>query len=247
MNDAWKAPRHRCRGIESTISSLPSSRLRQRIGIKARLATLTIVNLKRAILVCALLISLGTIGGARGQSPRPVQEEKAIFAGGCFWCMQPPFDGVPGVKSTLVGYAGGTEANPTYARVSAGETGHREAIEVTFDPAKVTYTQLLTVFWQNINPIQRDGQFHDIGEQYTSAIFYQNEAQRQAAEGSKDALARSGKFPKPIATVILPAGQFWPAEEYHQKYYLKNRMAYGMYHFTSGRASFKQRFWGQGH
>ena len=200
----------------------------------------------KAILVCTLFFSLHALDGVYGQAPFPAKEEKAIFAGGCFWCMQPPFDHVPGVKSTVVGYTGGTEANPTYAQVSAGETGHREAIEVAFDPGKVTYEQLLTVFWQNINPIQRDGQFHDFGDQYTSAIFYSSEAQRHAAEASKEALARSGKFQKPIATVILPAGQFWPAEDYHQKYYLKNPMAYGMYHFTSGRASFKQRFWGSG-
>lgn len=117
---------------------------------------------------------------------------------------------------------------------------------MTFDPAKVSYSELLTVFWQNINPIQRDGQFHDIGDQYTSAIFYLNEEQQRAAAASKEALAHSGKFQKPIATVILPASQFWPAEAYHQKYYLKNKMAYGMYHFTSGRASFKYRVWGAG-
>ena len=139
------------------------------------------MNSKKAILI-AVLLSLGAIGAALAQSPLPSTEEKAIFAGGCFWCMQPPFDHVPGVKSTLVGYTGGAEANPTYAQVSAGETGHREAIEVTFDPSKVTYTQLLIVFWQNINPIQRDGQFHDFGDQYTSAIFYSSEAQRQAAD-----------------------------------------------------------------
>lgn len=202
--------------------------------------------MRKTILTCTLFFFLHAFGGVYGQAPLPAKEEKAIFAGGCFWCMQPPFDHVPGVKSTVVGYTGGTEANPTYAQVSAGETGHREAIEVTFDPAKVTYEQLLTVFWRNINPIQRDGQFHDFGDQYTSAIFYRSEAQHRAAEASKDALARSGKFQKPIATVILAAGQFWPAEEYHQKYYLKNPMAYGMYHFTSGRASFKQRFWGPG-
>lgn len=160
--------------------------------------------------------------------------------------MQPPFDQTPGVQATVVGYTGGTEPNPIYAAVSAGETGHREAIEVTFDPAKVSYAQLLAVFWQNINPIQRDGQFTDIGDQYTSAIFYLDEAQHQAAEASKGALGRSGRFQKPIATVILPAKEFWPAEDCHQKYYLKNKMAYGMYHFASGRASFKLRYWGSG-
>ncbi len=204
------------------------------------------MNVQRAILTCALLLGLGPLSGVWGQNPAPTAEEKAVFAAGCFWCMQPPFDHVTGVKSTVVGYTGGSEANPTYAQVSAGETGHREAIEVTFDPAKVTYAQLLTVFWQNISPVQRDGQFLDVGEQYTTAIFFQNEGQRLAAEASKDALARSGKFQKPIATVVLPASRFWLAEEYHQKYYRKNRVAYGMYHLTSGRASFKRRYWSPG-
>lgn len=199
---------------------------------------------KRLIFACLFLAALVSGGDVRGQVSAPAQVEKAVFAGGCFWCMQPPFDQTAGVTATVVGYTGGPEANPTYAQVASGETGHREAIEVTFDPARISYAQLLTVFWQNINPIQRDGQFHDIGEQYTSAIFYGSEGQRQAAEGSKLALEQSGKFQKPITTVILPAGPFWLAEDYHQKYYLKNRMAYGMYHFASGRASFKQRFWG---
>lgn len=193
-----------------------------------------------------LLLTVVALLPARGQSPIPAPEQKAIFAGGCFWCMQPPFDQTLGVKATVVGYTGGAEPNPTYIQVSAGDTSHREAIQVTYDSTKVTYAQLLTIFWQNINPIQRDGQFHDLGDQYTSAIFYLDEAQHQAAEASKIALVKSGKFQKPIATVILPASEFWPAEEYHQKYYLKNKMAYGMYHFTSGRASFKYRVWGAG-
>lgn len=208
-------------------------------------ATLTNMNVKRAILTCAFLAVLGVVGGTLAQNAIPASEDKAVFAGGCFWCMQPPFDHVPGVTATLVGFAGGSDDNPTYKQVSAGETSHREVIEVTFDSAKVSYAKLLEVFWHNINPIQRDGQFHDIGDQYTSAIFYSTEEQRKAAEESKDALAKSGKFQKPIATVILPAGKFWPAEEYHQKYYLKNSMAYRMYHFTSGRGSFKQRIWGE--
>jgi len=158
--------------------------------------------------------------------------------------MQPPFDHVPGVTATLVGYAGGREENPTYKQVSAGKTSHRESIEVTYDPTKVPYEKLLEVFWHNINPIQTDGQFHDIGDQYTTAIFYTTEEQKTAAEASKDALAKSGKFPKPIATAILPATKFWPAEDYHQKYYIKNPSAYGIYHFVSGRDSYKQRIWG---
>jgi len=201
------------------------------------------MNMRRAILTCALAI-LGVVDGAWGQGTAPANEAKAVFAGGCFWCMQPPFDHVPGVTATLVGYAGGREENPTYKQVSAGETSHRESIEVTYDPAKVSYDKLLEVFWHNINPIQTDGQFHDIGDQYTTAIFYTNEEQKTAAEASKDALAKSGKFPKPIATAILPATKFWPAEEYHQKYYIKNPSAYGIYHFVSGRDSYKQRIWG---
>ena len=202
--------------------------------------------MRPVIFASVLLGLLCSFPLAHAQSPTPVAEQEAIFAGGCFWCMQPPFDHTPGVKSTLVGYTGGPEHNPTYAQVSSGETGHREALEVKFDPTKVTYAQLLAVFWQNINPIQRDGQFTDIGEQYTSAIFYLDEAQRQAAEASKDALGRSGRFQKPIATDILPAQPFWPAEAYHQKYYVKNRMAYGMYHFASGRGSFKEKYWKAG-
>ena len=196
------------------------------------------------MLIGALLAAQGIYHRVLAQNEARVAEEKAIFAGGCFWCMQPPFDRTEGVISTIVGYAGGSEANPTYKQVSAGETGHREAIEVTYDPGKISYAKLLEVFWHNIAPIQTDGQFHDFGDQYTTAIFYTTDEQKKAAEESKDALARSGKFPKPIATIILPAGKFWPAEEYHQKYYLKNSVAYRIYHFGSGRASYKKRIWG---
>ncbi|MGI8431101.1 MAG: peptide-methionine (S)-S-oxide reductase MsrA, partial [Chthoniobacterales bacterium] len=137
-----------------------------------------------------------------------------------------------------------SEEPPTYQQVSAGETGHREAIEVTYDPARISYAQLLDVFWHNISPVQVDGQFLDVGTQYTSAIFYGSAEQQTAATQSKEALGKSGRFQKPIATVILPAGKFWPAEEYHQKYYRKNPMAYRMYHFSSGRGSYKRRVWG---
>ncbi len=197
--------------------------------------------MKFTIVMLALALALGS---AKAEEPAASPPMKAIFAGGCFWCIQPYFDKAPGVIQTFVGYAGGKEANPTYKQVSAGETGHREALEVTYDPAKISYEKLLEIFWQNINPVQTDGQFFDVGDQYTTAIFYTSEQQKTAAETSKDALAKSGKFQKPIATVILPATTFWPAEEYHQKYYEKNRMAYGMYHFTSGRSSYKKRIWG---
>lgn len=195
-------------------------------------------------LIATLLLGAGS--ALAQESAAPVLE-KAIFAGGCFWCMQPPFDHTPGVVATLVGFAGGREENPTYRQVSSGETGHREAIEVTFDPGKISYDKLLEMFWHNISPIQKDGQFHDIGEQYTSAIFFATEKQRLAAERSKEQLAQSGKFNKPIATVILPATKFWPAEEFHQKYYLKSPMAYGMYRFGSGRNGYLSKTWGTAH
>lgn len=195
----------------------------------------------------AAVIFLVSAGIAGGQEVAMPPLEKAIFAGGCFWCMQPPFDHAPGVVSTLVGFAGGREEHPTYRQVSSGETSHRETIEVTFDPMKISYAKLLEIFWHNISPIQTDGQFHDFGEQYTSAIFYTSEEQKAAAEWSKEQLAQSGKFNKPIATVILPATKFWSAEEYHQKYYIKNPTAYGMYRFGSGRNSYLQKTWGAGH
>lgn len=195
------------------------------------------------IAMFVLLAAFGAAGGALAQATGPANQEKAIFAGGCFWCMQPPFDDTPGVIATLVGYTGGQEQNPTYKQVSAGETSHRESIEITYDPSKISYAKLLDIFWHKINPTQTDGQFHDIGDQYTSAVFYSNDDQKRTAEKSKDALGKSGKFQKPIATVILPAGKFWPAEEYHQKYYIKNPLAYRFYHFGSGRDSYEKRTW----
>lgn len=204
--------------------------------------------MKRLLLFCVVAMAFLSISARAGAQEIPAPaSEKALFAGGCFWCMQPPFDHAPGVISTLVGFAGGREENPTYRQVSSGETTHREAIEVTFDPSKISYEKLLEVFWHNISPIQRDGQFRDIGEQYTTAIFYTNEEQRNAAEKAKEQLVHSGKFNKPIATVILPAGRFWPAEEYHQKYYIKNPAGYGMYRFGSGRSGYLQKTWGSAH
>ncbi len=199
--------------------------------------------MKRLMLFAGLAL-LAITGHASAQT---VVSERAIFAGGCFWCMQPPIDHTDGVISTLVGYAGGREENPTYQQVSAGETGHRESIEVTYDPAKISYEKLLEIFWHNINPVQPDGQFNDRGEQYTTAIFYTTEEQRMAAELSKQQLGSSGKFKHPIATVILPAGKFWPAEAYHQKYYIKNALAYRFYRFGSGRSGYLQATWGSGH
>lgn len=198
-----------------------------------------------ALLATAFVLS-GSAQNAAQQSPaapRP-KFEKATFAGGCFWCMQPPFDATKGVVSTVVGYTGGKEKHPTYEQVSSGRTGHRESIEVTFDPAQVSYEKLIAVFWHNIDPTQADGQFADHGSQYRTAIFYHSQEQKRLAEEAKERLAKSGKFKKPIATEILPASAFWPAEDYHQKYYLKNPSDYNRYKIGSGRAGFIHSVWG---
>ena len=193
--------------------------------------------------VLLALAGLSALPRARGEEAEKLQ--KAVFAGGCFWCMQPPFDHTKGVVSTIVGYTGGKESNPSYEEVSAGKTSHRESIEVTYNPEKVSYNQLLDVFWHNINPTQADGQFHDRAPQYTTAIFYTTDEQKKLAEESKDKLAKSGKFKEPIATSILAAGKFWPAEDYHQKYYLKNPEHYEAYHNGSGRVEYVTRTWGE--
>jgi len=172
--------------------------------------------------------------------------EKATFAGGCFWCMQPPFDKLKGVVSTIVGYTGGQKVNPTYEQVSAGATGHAESIEVTYDPARVSYAELLDVFWRNIDPTARDRQFVDVGNQYRAAVFYHNEEQRTLALESKEKLEKSGKFgSKAIVTEIVPAATFYPAEDYHQKYYQKSGVRYKFYRFNSGRDQFLKKIWGK--
>jgi len=176
--------------------------------------------------------------------PTATETKKAIFAGGCFWCMQPPYDNAKGVVKTVVGYTGGSADDATYEKVSAHRTQHRESIEVTYDPTQITYDQLLDIFWRNINTPQADGQFHDIGLSYQAAIFYGTDEEKKAAEASKEKLAKSGKFVRPIVTEILPAKPFFPAEEYHQKYYLKNRADYDLYHVGSGRVSFLEKIWG---
>ena len=173
------------------------------------------------------------------------ETKTAIFAGGCFWCMQPPFDQAKGVTKTIVGYTGGSKETANYDLVSAHKTQHREAIEVTYDPAQISYDQLLDIFWHNINPTQADGQFHDIGLSYQAAIYYGNEEEKKLAEASKEKLAKSGRFDKPIVTEILPRMPFYPAEEYHQKYYLKNPEAFEAYHIGSGRVSYLERVWGK--
>lgn len=171
--------------------------------------------------------------------------QKATFAGGCFWCMQPFFDRVKGVKSTLVGYTAGQTKNPTYEQVSSGETGHTEGIEITYDPKEVSYDKLLNIFWRNIDPTAKDAQFVDHGTQYRTGIYYHNEEQKRLAEESKKNLAASGKFNKPIVTEIVAATTFYPAEEYHQKYYQKSAIRYHMYADNTGRHEFTEQHWGK--
>jgi peptide-methionine (S)-S-oxide reductase len=174
-----------------------------------------------------------------------VGNRTATFAGGCFWCMEPPFDDLPGVISTTSGYTGGHSRSPTYEEVSAGHTGHTEAVEVVYDPARISYEQLLDVFWKNIDPITPNRQFCDVGSQYRSAIFYHGDEQKLLAEKSKRAIESSGRFDKPIVTEIHPAGPFYRAEEYHQDYYKKNPIRFNIYKLTCGRARRLQELWGK--
>jgi peptide methionine sulfoxide reductase msrA/msrB len=169
----------------------------------------------------------------------------ASFAGGCFWCMEAPFDAVPGVYSTTSGYAGGKLKSPTYEQVSSGSTGHAESLQVAFDPARVSYEQLLEVYWHNVDPTDGGGQFCDRGNQYRTAIFYESEAQKKAALESKRALDVSGRLAKPIVTEIVPLEAFYPAEEYHQDFYKKNPVRYGMYRTGCGRDRRLEQLWGK--
>lgn len=190
-----------------------------------------------------------TIGVSEGRKGELIEGDgrlqRAVFAGGCFWCMQPAFDRLKGVISTAVGYTGGSVDNPTYEQVCAGRTGHVEAIEIVFDPAKISFRELIETFWQNIDPMQANGQFADKGPQYRTVVFYQNEDQRLQAETSKQELERSGKFAGRITTEIEPAKPFYKAEEYHQEYYLKDPARYTLYKIGSGRASFLDKIWGK--
>ena len=175
----------------------------------------------------------------------PGTEAIATFAGGCFWCMENPFEKLDGVSTVISGYTGGQKVNPTYEEVSAGTTGHAEAVEIHFDPAKISYLELLDVFWRQINPTDAGGQFADRGEQYRSAIFYHDDEQRRLAEESKAALAHSGQFTHPIVTEIVAAGPFYAAEEYHQDYHHKNPIRYAYYRSGSGRDKFLKDAWGK--
>jgi peptide-methionine (S)-S-oxide reductase len=191
--------------------------------------------------ITAIAIFLSLLAGAA--SAQTAQTATAIFAGGCFWCMEPPFDKTEGVISTTSGYTGGTKVNPTYQEVSAGTTGHFESVKVEYDPSKVSYEKLLDVFWPNVDPFDASGQFCDKGDQYRSAIFYGNETEKQLAEASKKQM--EAKLGKPIVTLILPASQFYPAEDYHQDYYEKNPLKYKFYRYRCGRDARLEAVWGK--
>jgi len=196
--------------------------------------------LKTRWLIVILCLALGALAGPALAAP----DEKAIFAGGCFWCEESAFEDLPGVVSAVSGYTGGRTPDPTYEQVSTGTTGHAESAEITFDPAKISYEQLLEVYWHNIDPTQSDGQFCDHGSQYRSAIFYRNDAQKRAAEASKAKLEQDPRFRGKIATQIVPASRFYPAEEHHQNYCKVNPLRYKMYAAGCGRAARLKAIWG---
>lgn len=201
----------------------------------------------RSTLMLLLTLALSGPGAAHAQAPASkAGTAKATFAGGCFWCMEEAFDKVPGVIATTSGYVGGQTKNPTYEQVSTGRTGHAEAVQVEYDPAKITYEKLLDAFWRNIDPIQKDAQFCDHGSQYRSAIFYHTEEQRRLAEASRAALARNKPFKGEIVTQIVKADVFYPAEGYHQDYHLKNPVQYQFYKAGCGRVARLKELWGSG-
>ena len=193
-------------------------------------------------LLVGLFLALAAFVGARAQAQN-LPTAIATFAGGCFWCVEADFDKVDGVVSTISGYTGGTVANPTYEAVGRGGTGHTEAVEIVYDPAKVTYEKLLDVFWHNHDPLAKNRQFCDRGDQYRPAIFYHNEEQRRLAEQTK--AMHQARFKQPIQTEIVKAGPFYKAEEYHQDYYVKNPIRYQFYRFNCGRDARLEELWGK--
>jgi peptide-methionine (S)-S-oxide reductase len=175
----------------------------------------------------------------------PAREDSAVFAGGCFWCMETQFEGLPGVTSVISGYAGGHKPHPSYEEVGTGSTGHMESVEVHFDPARISYAQLLTVFWHSVDPTQDDGQFCDIGDEYRAAIFVRDARERRLADESKRRIEASHVIKKPIVTRILPAGTFWRAEEYHQQFWKKDPQRYHSYREGCGRDRRLAQLWGK--
>ncbi len=192
-----------------------------------------------------LSLAVGPLLSTSSAGPPPENRARATFAGGCFWCMEPPFDKVPGVLSTTSGYAGGTVVKPTYEQVAMGGTGHAEVVQVAFDPRKVSYERLLEVFWRNVDPFDGGGQFCDRGSQYRSAILYEGDDQKRAALASRESLEKSGRLPGPIMTEIVPLKAFYPAEEHHQDYYQRNFREYWAYRQGCGRDRRLLELWGK--
>src|SRR6478672_2471049 len=198
--------------------------------------------MRTAAFISLFLASMATLAATPVQVPPG--HKVATFAGGCFWCMEPPFDKLPGVVATISGYTGGTKTNPTYEEVSSGATGHAESVDVIYDPKKVTYEQLLDVYWHNVDPTVKDRQFCDGGTQYRTAIFFHDAVQRQAAEASKAALAKSKPFKQEIVTPVVMASAFYPAEDYRQDYYEKNPGRYQSERTGCGREARLKELWG---
>ncbi len=233
-------------GGHQRIILLPTTRLYLRAELcfsaSSRLQGILPV-MKKIALVLGLFISAATV--AQGHTRQETtQSAKATFAGGCFWCMEEALEKVDGVASVVSGYAGGTEANPTYKEVSSGRTGHTEAVEVVYDPGSVSYGELLEVFWRNIDPTDGSGQFCDKGPQYRSAIFYHDEEQKGLIEESLQSLEDTKPFDEPIVTEIVPASMFYQAEDYHQDYYERNPIRYRYYKYGCGRTQRLKALWG---
>ena len=206
-------------------------------------------TLLKLVLINFLLI-FGMTGTAQSQSKQTSSNAglaEAIFAGGCFWCMEHPCDELEGVKFTTSGYIGGHKKNPTYPQVSSGGTGHTEAVLIVYDPKKIGYEDLLKVFWRNIDPLTPNRQFCDSGSQYRTGVFYHNEEHKRLAEESKKAIEKSGRFSQPIVTEITAATKFYPAEDYHQDYYEKNPVRYAIYRYSCGRDRRLNALWGESH
>jgi peptide-methionine (S)-S-oxide reductase len=207
---------------------------------------------RRRIFLAMVIVALVLFGASMRQAPLVAHAadpsapglEKATFAGGCFWCMQPAFDHIAGVVATTVGYTGGDQQHPTYEEVSDGGTGHAESIEITFDPKQVTYQQLLNVFWHNIDPTSKDREFCDVGHQYRTAIFFHGAEQARAAKASQAEIEKNKPFKDALVTEIVAASTFWPAEDYHQNYYLRNPAHYKFYRYNCGRDQRLRELWG---
>jgi peptide methionine sulfoxide reductase msrA/msrB len=223
----------------------------QRLKANIELEEVTMMKNMFIIAITLLFILIGCQGANSAQQGEGNQMSKddstlkiGTFAGGCFWCTESDFEKLPGVVKVISGYTGGHKENPSYEEVSSGSTGHVEAVQVYYDPSRLTYTELLDYFWRHIDPTDSGGQFVDRGSQYRSVIFYHDEEQKRLAEKSKEELSKSGKFDKPIVTEILKFTKFYPAEEYHQDYYKKNPIRYKYYRFASGRDQFLKKVWG---